>query len=112
MPFVDALRSAVTEIYRNQPIYSIRNMNEAIGKRLQAFQHYLMLLGVFATIAAVLALVDVYSLVAYGMGQRSQEIGVRRAVGACTAMSRRSATAHLPRCYLRYSAGVMPFKRK
>ena len=82
--FVDALRSAVTEIYRSQPIYGAQTMNDALGEQLEPFQQYLMMLGVFAGIAAVLTLVGIYGLVAYSVGQRTQEIGVRRALGAST----------------------------
>jgi predicted permease len=85
LPLVGALRSAVAEVYRSQPIYGIRTMEEAMAEPLASWQQYLMLLGAFAGIAALLTLVGVYGLVAYGVGQRAQEISIRRALGASTA---------------------------
>jgi predicted permease len=84
LPLVGSLRAAVSEIYRSQPIYGIRTMNEAMAEQLASWQQYLMLLGAFAAIAATLTLVGVYGLVAYGVGRRTQELGIRRALGAST----------------------------
>ena len=84
LPLVSSLRSAVTEVYRSQPIYGIRTMNEAMAEQLASWQQYLMLLGAFAGIAATLTIVGVYGLVAYGVGRRTQELGIRRALGAST----------------------------
>jgi putative ABC transport system permease protein len=82
LPLVDKLRSAVAEVYRSQPIYSIRTMDDVMSEQLASWRQYLMLLGAFAGIAASLTLVGVYGLVAYGVGQRTHEIGIRRALGA------------------------------
>ncbi len=84
LQLVGRLRSAVTEVYPSQPIYGIRTMEEAMAEQLAGRRQYLMLLGAFAGIAALLTLVGVYGLVAYGVGQRTQEIGIRRALGAST----------------------------
>jgi putative ABC transport system permease protein len=84
LQFVDALRSAVVEVYRSQPIYGIRTMEEAMAEQLVSWEQYLMLLGAFAGIAALLTIVGVYGLVAYGVGRRTHEIGIRRALGATT----------------------------
>lgn len=84
LPLVDHLRSAVAEVYRSQPIHNIRTMDDAMSEQLASWRQYLMLLGAFAGIAGILALVGVYGLVAYGVGQRTHEIGIRRALGATT----------------------------
>ncbi len=84
MPLVASLRSAVADVYRTQPIFGIRTMREAMAEEIADRRQYLMLLGVFAGIAALLTLVGVYGLVAYGVGQRTQEIGIRRTLGANT----------------------------
>jgi len=83
-PLIDRLRSTVAEVYRNQPIYNIETMDAAMSGELTSWRQYLTLLGAFAAIAALLALVGVYGLVAYGIGQRAHEIGIRRALGAGT----------------------------
>ena len=82
LQLVGPLRSAVAEVYRSQPIYGIRTMEEAMAEQIASWRQYLMLLGAFAGIAALLTLVGVYGLVAYSVGQRTQEIGIRRALGA------------------------------
>jgi putative ABC transport system permease protein len=85
LPVVGQVRSAVAEVYRNQPIYNVATMAEAMSDELTSWRQYLMLLGAFAGIAVLLALVGVYGLVAFGVGQRTHEIGIRRALGATTA---------------------------
>jgi putative ABC transport system permease protein len=82
VPLVGQIRSAVADVYRRQPIYNIRTIEDAMWGELTSWRQYLLLLGAFSGIAAVLALVGVYGLVAYGVGQRTKEIGIRRALGA------------------------------
>ncbi|MPZ21358.1 MAG: FtsX-like permease family protein [Luteitalea sp.] len=78
-----ALRSAVMDVNRHQPLFRIRTMEESLGDSI-ALQRLLMcLLGAFAGIALVIGVAGVYGLLTYFVNQRRQEIGIRMALGAC-----------------------------
>jgi putative ABC transport system permease protein len=80
--FIPAIRGAVLAIDRDQPVTAVKSMEEVLETAAAQPRFTTWLLAALATTAVLLALAGIYGVVAYSTAQRTQEVGIRVALGA------------------------------
>ena len=79
---VPSLRKAAADVDRNQAINNVLTVEQYAAGQLQDLKHYAVLLSIFGGISALLSFVGLFGIMAHAVSHRTNEIGIRVALGA------------------------------